>query len=134
MPKINLKNFLSILLIAYLAVCGGLVVKSCFFADGKADLVKPITPLTAEVIVDVVDTAGDDENEDKQPAGFTLPILRAEGGSEIAKNSIIGSTYKDTGFKFQLELDPHGAAISSATLSEYNDRDPKDPQPLVLLN
>ena len=51
-----------------------------------------------------------------------------------AKSVTLGSTDPKSGFKFQLELSSKGAAISKATLSEFDDRDYKDPQPLVILS
>jgi YidC/Oxa1 family membrane protein insertase len=40
----------------------------------------------------------------------------------------------ETGFKFQLELTSKGAAIRKATFTGFDNRDPKDPQPLVILS
>jgi len=45
----------------------------------------------------------------------------------------LGSLDPNTGFKFLLELTTRGAAISKATMSEFDDRDYKNPQPLALL-
>jgi len=45
----------------------------------------------------------------------------------------IGSTDVNSGFKFELELSSRGAAIRRATLSEFDNRDYKDPQPLDIL-
>ena len=46
----------------------------------------------------------------------------------------LGSIDPASGFKFQLELNSKGAAISKATFSEFDDRDYKDPQPLAILS
>lgn len=51
-----------------------------------------------------------------------------------AKTVSIGSLDPNTGFKFLLELTSKGAAIKRATLSEFDDRNPENPQPLVLLS
>ena len=45
----------------------------------------------------------------------------------------IGSTEKGSRFKFQLDLTSKGAAIGTAALSEFNDRNPKVPKPLRIL-
>ena len=58
----------------------------------------------------------------------------AVGGFETDQSTILGSTDPESGFKFQLELAPKGAAIRQATFSEFKDRDYKDPQPLVFLS
>ena len=50
------------------------------------------------------------------------------------KDITLGSLDPNTGFKFLLELTSRGAAISKATLSEFDDRNYKNLQPLVLLS
>ena len=54
--------------------------------------------------------------------------------SESSDDPVMGSDVKDSGYKFKLQFTRKGAAIKSATLSEYDDRDHKNPQPLVLLS
>jgi YidC/Oxa1 family membrane protein insertase len=46
----------------------------------------------------------------------------------------LGSINRASGFKFELELTSKGAAINKAALSEFNDRDYKNPRPLVILS
>jgi YidC/Oxa1 family membrane protein insertase len=46
----------------------------------------------------------------------------------------LGSTDPRSGFKFELELTSKGAAINKATFSEFDDRDYKNPKPLVILS
>jgi YidC/Oxa1 family membrane protein insertase len=46
----------------------------------------------------------------------------------------VGSVDPNDGFKFQLQLDSRGAAIRKATFSGFDNRDPKDPKPLVFLS
>jgi YidC/Oxa1 family membrane protein insertase len=58
--------------------------------------------------------------------------LTAVGGQ--AKITTLGSLDPNTGFKFLLELTSKGAAISKATLSEFDDRNRENLQPLVLLS
>jgi YidC/Oxa1 family membrane protein insertase len=75
-------------------------------------------------------TTAADETLRMQPApaaGFG-----ALGGP--AKDVTLGSLDPNTGFKFLIELTSRGAAISKATLSEFDDRNYKNHQPLVLLS
>jgi len=58
--------------------------------------------------------------------------LSAEGGPR--QEVTIGSTDKETGFKYELVLDSLGAGIRTATFSEYDTRDGKTRQPLVFLS
>jgi len=62
-----------------------------------------------------------------EPANFS-----AAGGP--AKTVTIGSTDPKSGFKFRLELSSKGASLARAIFSEFDDRDYKDPQPLVILS
>jgi YidC/Oxa1 family membrane protein insertase len=55
----------------------------------------------------------------------------AVGGSP--RDITLGSLDPNTGFKFLIELTSRGAAISKATLSEFDDRNIKNRQQLVLL-
>ena len=56
----------------------------------------------------------------------------AIGGTD--RKISVGSTDPESGYKFMLELDSRGAAIRTATFSGYDNRDHKDPQPLVFLS
>jgi YidC/Oxa1 family membrane protein insertase len=68
------------------------------------------------------------------------PVLKAAETIQLgatnapAKNVTLGSTDPKSGFKFELELTSKGAAINKAALSEFNDRDYKNPRPLVILS
>lgn len=46
----------------------------------------------------------------------------------------IGSTDPNSGYKFALELTSAGAAVKNAFMSEYGNRNIKDPQPLAILS
>jgi YidC/Oxa1 family membrane protein insertase len=76
----------------------------------------------------------------EETAAVELPVLKADETMRLgstnapAKNVTLGSTDPRSGFKFELELTSKGAAIKKADLSEYNDRDYKNPQPLVILS
>ncbi len=54
--------------------------------------------------------------------------------SSAARSVALGSMDPNSGFKFQLGLSSRGAAIRTATFSEFDDRDYKNPQPLVILS
>ena len=58
--------------------------------------------------------------------------FEALGGG--ADTVTIGSLEPESGFMFELVLDTKGAAIARATFSGFDDRDYKDPQPLVILS
>jgi YidC/Oxa1 family membrane protein insertase len=68
------------------------------------------------------------------------PVLKAAETIQLgatnapAKNVTLGSTDRRSGFKFELELTSQGAAINKAAFSEFDDRDYKNPRPLVILS
>jgi len=76
----------------------------------------------------------------EETAATESPVLKAAETIQLgatnapAKNVILGSTDPKSGFKFELELTSKGAAINKAALSEFNDRDYKNPRPLVILS
>jgi YidC/Oxa1 family membrane protein insertase len=51
-----------------------------------------------------------------------------------AKEVVLGSIERESGFKFQLELSTKGAAIRKAIFSEFDDRDFENPAPLEILS
>ncbi len=76
-----------------------------------------------------------------QPAPGQAPQLQpqgedfsAVGGSAIDVNIPVGSVDPASGFKYQLVLDSKGAAIRTATFSEFDDRTTKPPKPLTFLS
>jgi YidC/Oxa1 family membrane protein insertase len=68
------------------------------------------------------------------PAFKAAEIIQLGATNAPAKNVILGSTDPKSSFKFKLELTSKGAAINKAALSEFNDRDYKNPRPLVILS
>jgi YidC/Oxa1 family membrane protein insertase len=72
-----------------------------------------------------------DSNQAGAPQTVQPIVLRAD--SAPATIVTLGSVDKSSGFKFLLELTSRGAAISKAIFSEFNNRDQKNPQPLVVI-
>jgi YidC/Oxa1 family membrane protein insertase len=59
------------------------------------------------------------------------PAFSAVGGG--IKTVTLGSLDPNTGFRFLIDLTSQGAAISNAKLSGFSDLNPKNPQPLQIL-
>jgi len=128
LKNISTKTVLSILLCGFIIFCGYLVVESGVFdrigGDGGETFVVLASTTESQAAGDIdIEAYGEDE--------FDLSKLTATSTAE--KRVSIGSVDKDSGFKFVLELTNHGAAVARATLSEFDDRDYKNPQPLNLL-
>lgn len=79
-----------------------------------------------------------------QVSGLLLVLLFSFGAVEgatgfkadPAETAVVtlGSTDRETGYKFQLELTSKGGAIERALFSEFDNRDKENPQPLVILS
>ena len=122
---------LCLIVVGFLALCGWLVVQTGFFNDiraaGESRCIL-LQQTTAKTAYPVKVTAGGDAW--LEAADFTT--FRADNAP--ARNVTLGSLDPESGFKYQLELSSKGGAIEKAALSEFDDRDYKNPQPLVILS
>jgi YidC/Oxa1 family membrane protein insertase len=123
----NAKTFLVTFLVCFVALCGFLSIEN-LIAPAYSHPTEPMAALTSGTTLGAL-PAEQQVNEDD---AFDLSGLTAISAAD--KSVTIGSIYPDTGFKLQLELTSKGAAITRATLSEFDDRDPDNPQPLVILS
>ncbi len=122
---------LTLIIAVFVIFCGALVVESGLFEAGR-DSRQPLILLQQTTGDENSGTANAaaEENAQLQAADFTT--FGADNAP--AKTVTLGSTDPKSGFKFRLELSSKGAAIRKATFSEFNNRDYKDPQPLVILS
>ncbi len=122
------KTIVVLTLSVFFLLCAGLVVQSRLFTNCDSQpciLLQSATDTTTTPA-----RPAEKETPRLQPA--PLSGLSAVGGP--AKSISLGSLDPNTGFKFLLELTSRGAAISKATLGEFDDRNPEYPRPLVLLS
>ncbi|MGA2323623.1 MAG: membrane protein insertase YidC [Sedimentisphaerales bacterium] len=124
----NFKTLIILILTVFCLLCGGLVVQSGFFSHTNSNpcilLQNTTTDGNSAPKVAAAETPA------LQPA--PQPGFSAVGGNP--KTITLGSLDPNTGFKFMLDLTSRGAAIDKATLSEFDDRDHKNPQPLAMLS
>jgi len=131
-----MKITLTLILVGFVVLCSVLVLESgadfAFLANGKRS--------TGKGRILLQHTAVQDNNRPEiAPAQNEVrlePADLVEFHAEHAEPNTValGSTDRKSGFKFQLELSSKGAAIKKATFSEFDDRDYKDPKPLVILS
>lgn len=127
----SIKNALIGFLIIFVIFCGFLVTESGLFEHAGWCPAEGFIRLASEVPGDNLLQGLFGATEDKE-RGYDFSKLEAI--SARAESKTLGSVFKDTGYKFEVELTSKGAGISRVVLSEYDDRDHKDPQPLVLLS
>jgi YidC/Oxa1 family membrane protein insertase len=122
-------------LICFFVLCGWLVAESGLFEAGY--------PGGRPCILLQQTAVNENSQAGEAPAGLqrtgedyqqmsAVATFDAYGGP--AETVGLGSIDPVSGFKYRLELDSKGAAIRRATFSEFDDRDYKNPQPLVILS
>jgi YidC/Oxa1 family membrane protein insertase len=85
--------------------------------------------ITGNIIMGVEETAPPESSAMKAADAVSFDAV---GGPLTTVT--LGSTDPRSGFKFEAELTSKGAAINEAALSEFKDRDYKNPRPLVILS
>ena len=126
-----MKVSLALIVTGFVVFCGWLVVESGYFAGSLQ--VEPGCILLQQV-------AGNEKSGTEDDSEPNTPQMKAAETTVFgadhapAKTVTLGSVDSKSGFKFQLELNSKGAAIGKATFSEFDNRDRKDPQPLVVIS
>ena len=126
-----MKAILALIVVGFCFFCGILVFE-CGLFDSSHTVGKSCILLQQTTVDEraVAATASAEERAQLKVADFT-----SFGADSAAARSVtLGSIDPRSGFKFQLELSSKGAAVSKATFSEFDDRDPEEPQPLVILS
>ncbi len=136
-----MKSVLILIVAGFVVLCGGLIIESGLFSPFR-DL--SLTGFSGSAgqkpCILLAQTASDKQPSvaDTQPSGgaqlqaLDVPTLSADHAEP--KTVTLGSIDPNSGFKFLLELTTKGASITKATFSEFDDRDYKNPQPLVILS
>jgi len=122
---------LTLVVVGFCFFCGILVFE-CGLFDSSYTVGKSCI-LLQQTTVDEKPAAANASAEER--AQLKVADFINFGADNAAARSVtLGSIDPRSGFKFQLELSSKGAAIKKATFSEFDDRDYKDPQPLVILS
>jgi len=120
-----------ILIVAgFVVLCGGLIVGSGLFSGPAGQ--KPCILLAQTAPGEQPSLADTQPSGGAQLQALDVPSLGADHAEPKAVT--LGSIDPNSGFKFLLELTTKGASIAKATFSEFDDRDYRDPQPLVILS
>ncbi len=126
-----MRNALTLVIVGFCLFCGWLVVESGLFE---------CSALNSETCILLQNATGNQNSGAANSPAKKPPRIGADNSvifgadNAPAKNVTLGSVDPNSGFKFQLELSSKGAAIRKATFSEFDDRDYKNPQPLVIIS
>ena len=125
--KIALTSFVMV----FVLLCGWLVVESGFFDDSSQ---------TRPGVILLQNVAANEETEipnltvsDNEPLE-AVDSVTFGADNATARTITLGSVDPRSGYKYELELSSKGAAIRKAAFSEFDDRDYKNPQPLVIIS
>ncbi len=120
------RSILTAALTAFCLLCAALIVQSGIFRSSP----QPCILLQSKAAQPAVAIQADDN----APAAIVASgrSFTADGGP--AEQITLGSLDANTGFEFEVVLSSKGAGIERATLSGFDDRNYKNPQPLVLLS
>lgn len=129
-----MKSVLTLILAAFVVLCGGLIIESVL-SDSRSSTANRPEPC----ILLQQKTAADEPRAEPNAPDVDQPRLEASDYADFSatggptKRLALGSEDPNTGFKFKLELISKAAAIEKAILSEFDNREYDNPQPLVLL-
>ena len=123
-----------LVIVGFCFFCGVLVIESGLFETSPP----PKRPCILLQQTTDSDSGGSAEATDA-PASKNAQLQATDFATFRADNApaqsvMLGSIDPRSGFKFQLELSSKGAGLRKATFSGFDDRDYKDPQPLVILS
>jgi YidC/Oxa1 family membrane protein insertase len=124
-------RYLILVVAGFCLLCGWLVVESGLFDHSSR---------TEHRIILLQNAAGNQGTETQNAPESDIQQFEAADSittsedNTPSKSITLGSADPKSGYKFQLELSPKGAAIRRAIFSEFNDRDHKNPQPLVIIS
>ena len=130
----NIKTVFILSLACFVIFCSVLVVQSGLFENPQQQNPDPFIRLANTPDSQPVAEVKADATMEMAPKPLQessgLELIHAKNPS----NPVLGSDVKDGEYKFKLELTSKGASIEKAVLSEFDDRDPDDPKPLILLS
>jgi len=124
-------RYLILIVAGFCLFCGWLVIDSGLFEASSQN--EPGCILLQAVAGDEkpeTSIAPAPQEESAEPA--ETYALGADNAT--AKIIALGSVDPDSGFMYRLEFSSKGAAIREATFSTFDDRDHKNPQPLVIIS
>jgi YidC/Oxa1 family membrane protein insertase len=126
------KITLGLILTGFIVFCGWLIVETTCFDNAGRVKSGPCILLQQETTNQLEWSEGPAAKEAAEFKAVDIVNFTADSAPSAAVE--LGSIDPASGFKFKLELTSKGAAIRRAILSEFDDRDYKNPQPFVLLS
>jgi YidC/Oxa1 family membrane protein insertase len=133
-------RILTLVVLGFVVFCGGLVIQSGFFKNSLQNKQGPIllqsttTETPPQSDAEPATQSPPPQPQPKRQQLEKVDTITFGADNAPAKIITLGSVDPKNGYKYQLELTSKGAAIRTATFSGFNNREYKNPQPLVLLS
>jgi len=124
-----------LLVTVFVLFCGWLVIESRLF-DGPSQPGRGPT-LLQQVAAGEKPQAEAVPKEVAEPNTAQLkaaPLVTFGADNAPAETVVLGSVDRKSGFEYRLELSSKGAGIRTVTFSKWDDRDYKNPKPLVVIS
>jgi len=131
-----MRTILTLIVVGFVIFCGWLVVESgldCCLR-GNDNGATEQSPILLQRTTGNENSGAANVPAEEPPQIGANDSVTFGADSAPAKTVTLGSVDPKSGFNFQLELSSKGAAIRKATFSGFNDRDYKDPQPLIIIS
>ena len=126
-----MKKALVLVVLGFVGVCAWMIFDAL---DQSPALDSPIKPLTLLQQTTTTSTVEPPLQAVPQPAlQAAQPVVRLNALGGQIQSVQLGSTDEDSGYKYELDLTSTGAALRTASFSEWNNRARKDPKPQILL-
>jgi YidC/Oxa1 family membrane protein insertase len=124
-------RYLILVVAGFCLFCGWLIIESGLFDNSSQK---------GSGIILLQNVASNQETETPNvPVSNSEQLKAAESitfgaDNAPAKTITLGSVDPKSGYKYQVEFSTKGGAIRKALFSEFNDRDYKNPQPLIIIS
>ncbi len=139
-----MRTLLILTLAGFCLFCGWLVVESGLF-DGSVRGCGPCIRLAKTTAGEASDVNDANDTPVQEPPKLKADESISFGADNASPTTVIlgardpNTEDPDAGFKYQLELSSKGAAVRTVTFSDgdgkgFDDRDPKNPRPLVVVS
>ncbi|NQV32017.1 MAG: membrane protein insertase YidC [Phycisphaeraceae bacterium] len=126
-----MKKALVLVVLGFVGVCGWMIFDALAQSPALDSTLKPLTLLQETTTTPAVDPPVQAVSQPVLSAAQSVVTLNALGGE--VQSVQLGSTDKDSGYKYQLDLTSTGAALKTASFSEWDNRARTDAQPLSIL-
>jgi len=126
-----MRYLLTLFLVCFVVFCGWLVIESGIFEAG-AGCGRPCILLQQTTANEKPQAMNEPAESEGHLEITAVTSFEASGGP--AGTISLGSLDPRSGFMYELQLSSKGAAIEKATFNRFDDRDYKNPQPLVIFS